>query len=130
MSRQPQRARTALTHADREAALLEAQSLLLRRLDRPARRIFLQRSLTLGGLSLLSGCSISDNKTVEAALERISRFNDRAQAWLFDPTQLAETYPESMITKPFPFNAYYDEDETPVVEEAGYKLELSGLITE
>ncbi len=130
MTKPQQRPSLLLARADCEAALLEAHSLLQRRLDRPARRMFLQRSLTLGGLSLLSGCSISDNKTVEAALERISRFNDKAQAWLFDPTQLAETYPESMITRPFPFNAYYDEDETPVVEEASYKLELSGLIAD
>ena len=120
----------SLTRSDRQAALSEARSLIRRRFEPPTRRIFLQRTLTLGGLSLLSGCSISDNKTVEAALQRISRFNDSAQAWLFDPTQLAPTYPESMITRPFPFNAYYDEGETPVVDEAGYRLELSGLIAD
>ena len=120
----------SLTRSDRQAALSEARSLIRRRFEPPTRRIFLQRTLTLGGLSLLSGCSISDNKTVEAALQRISRFNDSAQAWLFDPTRLAPTYPESMITRPFPFNAYYDEDETPVVDEAGYRLELSGLIAD
>ncbi len=124
------RAYPKLARADREAALSEARSLVLRQLDAPARRLFMRRSLTLGGLSLLSGCSISDNKTVEAALSRISRFNDRAQAWLFDPNQLAPTYSESMITRPFPFNAFYGEDETPVVKEAGYKLELGGMIAD
>ena len=37
---------------------------------------------------------------------KISYFNDDVQAWLFDPNRLAPTYPESMITRPFPFNAY------------------------
>jgi DMSO/TMAO reductase YedYZ molybdopterin-dependent catalytic subunit len=33
-----------------------------------------------------------------------------------------------MITRPFPFNAYYPEDEAPEVEGASYKLEISGLV--
>ena len=61
--------------------------------------------------SMLTGCSISNNEGVEAALTAISRFNDKVQGLIFDPTQLAPTYPESMITRPFPFNAYYSEDE-------------------
>jgi hypothetical protein len=52
----------------------------------PSRRAFLQRSLTLGGLVLLTGCSIrTARKTSKRALAAISRFNDRAQALLFDP---------------------------------------------
>ena len=51
-------------------------------------------------------------------LRRISRFNDRVQAWLFDPARLAPTYPDSMITRPFPFNAYYDIDQVPEVDAA------------
>lgn len=119
-----------LADVDSDAVLAEARKLIGRRVEQPARRAFLQRSLTLGGLSLLSGCSISDNSTVEAALTRISRFNDSAQAWLFDPNQLAPTYPESMITRPFPFNAYYGEDEVREVAEAGYRLEVTGLVAD
>ena len=115
---------------DSDAALAEARKLIGRRIEAPARRAFLQRSLTLGGLSLLTGCSISDNDSVEAALSRISRFNDKAQAWIFDPNQLAPTYPESMITRPFPFNAYYSEDEVREVDEASYKLEVTGLVAD
>ena len=43
-------------------------------------------------------------------------------------TKLAPTYPESAITKPFPFNAYYDEDEAPEVDGKTYKLEVAGLV--
>src|SRR6516165_8725352 len=94
---------------DGEAALKDALALLSRRIEQPARRAFLQRSLTLGGVAMLSGCSITDGDSVETALASISRFNDRVQGALFDPNLLAPTYPESMITRPFPFNAYYDE---------------------
>ena len=47
---------------------------------------------------------------------------------MFQPHKLAPTYPESAITKPFPFNAYYDEDEAPEVDGDTYKLEIDGLV--
>ncbi|WP_305806717.1 molybdopterin-dependent oxidoreductase, partial [Stenotrophomonas sp. YIM B06876] len=115
---------------DGEAVLREARSLIAGKLDQPARRAFLQRSLTLGGLSLLTGCSISDNASVEAALMKISRFNDKVQGLIFSPTQLAPTYTEAEITRPFPFNAFYSEDEVPEVDEASYKLEVTGLVAD
>jgi len=102
----------------------------LRRIEQPARRLFLQRSLTLGGLSLLTGCAITDGDSVEHALMKVSRFNDKVQGWLFDPNRLAPTYPDSMITRPFPFNAYYGEDEIRQVDAQSYRLELSGLVAD
>lgn len=102
----------------------------IKRVAQPSRRAFLQRSLTLGGLGLLTGCTPTTEEGVERALAAISRFNDRAQAFLFDPTRLAPTYPDSMITRPFPFNAYYGEDEVRVVDGAAWRLELSGLIAD
>jgi DMSO/TMAO reductase YedYZ molybdopterin-dependent catalytic subunit len=102
----------------------------LNRLEQPARRLFMRRSLTLGGLSLLTGCAITDSASAETALTRISRFNDKVQAWLFDPNRLAPTYPESMITRPFPFNAYYGEDKIPEVDADGFRLEVSGLVAD
>src|SRR5260221_1397061 len=115
-----------IASVDGDAVVKEA----LRRIDQPFRRLFLQRSLTLGGLSMLTGCAIVDDAGVETALMKVSRFNDRVQGWLFDPNQLAPTYPESMITRPFPFNAYYGEDEIRDVDEASYKLEITGLVAD
>ena len=109
---------------DKQAILEEA----VQRLAAPGRRDFLRRSLTLGGLSLLTGCTLTDKPTVQAALSRISRLNDDAQAWLFDPKRLAPTYPESMITQPFPFNAYYGEDEVRHVDGASYRLQVTGRV--
>ena len=99
-------------------------------LEQPARRLFMRRSLTLGGLSLLTGCAITDSKSAETALMNISRMNDKVQAWLFDPQLLAPTYPESMITRPFPFNAFYGEDEIPEVDANSFRLEVGGLVAD
>ncbi|MGK5065916.1 molybdopterin-dependent oxidoreductase [Janthinobacterium sp. RT4P48] len=102
----------------------------LRQIAQPSRRLFLQRGLTLGGLSLLTGCNVSDQSSIETALTAVSRFNDKVQGWLFDPGKLAPTYPDSMMTRPFPFNAYYGEDEVQEVDGDAWRLELSGLITD
>lgn len=95
-----------------------------------SKRNFLRRSLTLGGLSMLTGCALIDEVSVESALTRISRFNDEAQAWLFDPNRLAPTYPDSMITRPFPFNAFYSEDEVPEIDGDSFRLEVRGLVAD
>src|ERR1700693_5038267 len=92
------------------------------------RRLFLRGGTSLGALALLTGCDIIDGPAAERVLGKISRFNDRAQAWLFNPSKLAPTYPESAITRPFPFNAYYSEDEAPDVDGENYQLEIGGLV--
>ena len=94
------------------------------------RRLFLRRGLSLGALSLLSGCALTDDERVQQVLTAMSRWNDGAQAWLFDSRRLAPEFPESRITRPFPFNAFYDESEAPVVDPTDYKLEVGGLVRE
>src|SRR5260221_4714998 len=113
-----------IASVDGDAVVKEA----LRRIDQPSRRLFLQRSLTLGGLSMLTGCAMVDDASVEVALMKVSRFNGKVQGWLFDPNQLAPTYPESMITPPFPFNAYYGEHEIREVDADTYRLEGTGMV--
>ena len=92
------------------------------------RRLFLRGSFSLGALTLLSGCDLTDGDAVDRALWAMSRFNDRVQAALFNPNRLAATFPASAITKPFPFNAYYPESDVRIVDTAAWRLELSGLI--
>ena len=99
-----------------------------RHIVRLERRLFLKQGLSLGALTMLSGCDITDTEAVQKVLWSMSRWNDRVQAVIFDQNKLAPTYPESAITKPFPFNAFYSEAEAPRVDAAGYKLELGGLI--
>ena len=102
----------------------------LKQLDQPLRRRFLTQGLTLGGLSMLTGCSLVDDASVNTALMKFSRFNDEVQGWLFDPQRLAPTYPDSMITRPFPFNAYYGEDEIREVDGDAWRLEVTGLVAD
>ncbi len=102
----------------------------LRTMTAPTRRLFLQRGLTLGGLSLLTGCALDDSASINKLLTKISFLNDRVQAALFDPHALAPTYPESMITRPFPFNAYYGIDEVRHVDGDAFRLEVGGMVAD
>ena len=111
---------------DRESLTIDVR----RQLDAPSRRLFGKRILTLGGLAMLSGCSLSDDASVEAFLSRVSRMNDKVQAWLFDPNRLAPTYTEAQITRPFPFNAFYGIDEVTVVNGDDFRLKVGGLVRE
>jgi DMSO/TMAO reductase YedYZ molybdopterin-dependent catalytic subunit len=115
--------RNKIIFPDEQEIIKDATKLL----DMPSRRLFGKRALSLGALSLLSGCSLTDENSVDRMLMSVSRFNDRVQGWLFDPNRLAPTYPESMITKPFPFNAFYSEDEVPEIDD-DYTLKVSGLV--
>ena len=97
-------------------------------LPEPSRRLFLRGAGSLGALAVLGGCDIIDGDTSEHALRVVSRFNDRVQALLFNPHTLAPEYPESAITRPFPFNGYYSQDEAPDVDGETYQLEIGGLV--
>jgi DMSO/TMAO reductase YedYZ molybdopterin-dependent catalytic subunit len=94
------------------------------------RRLFLKQGLSLGALSLLSGCTLKDDDAVDRLLFAMSRFNDKMQAALFDPSRLAPTYAEADVATPFPFNAYYEEKDIPRIDGESYRLQLSGLIAD
>ncbi|MCB8882370.1 molybdopterin-dependent oxidoreductase [Acidisoma cellulosilytica] len=97
-------------------------------LKRVERRLLLKTGLSLGALTMLTGCNLSDGDEVDRALFAMSRFNDRVQALLFSKTRLAATFPASRITNPFRFNAFYDEDDAPEIDASDWKLEVSGLV--
>ncbi len=94
------------------------------------RRLFLKQGLSLGALSLLSGCTLKDDDAVDRLLFAMSRFNDRVQAALFDPLRLAPTYSDADVTTPFPFNAYYEEKDIPRIDGEDYRLQVSGLVAD
>jgi len=94
------------------------------------RRLLLRSSLSVGALAMLSGCNLQDNDQVDKVLWSMSRWNDRVQAWLFDPNRLAPTYAARQITTPFPFNAFYPEFDAPEIDGSTYRLEVSGLVAD
>ena len=110
-----------------DSAILDDHRPLIRSIER---RGFLRGGLTLGALTMLTGCNVAEPSSVQSALLSISSFNDRVQELLFDPTKLAPTYPASMILKPPRFNAYYDVGDVNEIDGHDWKLELSGLIAD
>jgi DMSO/TMAO reductase YedYZ molybdopterin-dependent catalytic subunit len=109
-----------------DRAILENHRPLIASLER---RGLIKGGLSLGALTMLTGCDVASEPSVSNALRAISSFNDEIQARLFDPNKLAPTYPESMVLKPPRFNAYYDVEDVKPVDGDTWRLELSGLIT-
>jgi DMSO/TMAO reductase YedYZ molybdopterin-dependent catalytic subunit len=114
-----------LTSSTSESKELPRTSVAARQIER---RLFLRQGLSLGALTLLTGCDVTDKSAVQSVLNGISRWNDRAQAALFNPARLMPTYPESRAVKDFRYNAYYGASKVPNIDGATYKLNLSGLI--
>ncbi|QWA13250.1 molybdopterin-dependent oxidoreductase [Sodalis ligni] len=99
-------------------------------LYRLQRRLLLRSGLTLGALTMLTGCNMQDGDDVDKVLWAMSRWNDRVQAWLFSDRRPAQTYRPDQITTPFRFNAFYPEDNVPEVDIATWQLDVSGLVTD
>lgn len=120
--------KTDLSANDAQDLVNEAQRLLAQKLSGASRRRFLTQGLTLGGVAMLTGCDVSDNPDVEGVLNRVSRFNDRIQSWLFGGHRMAPEYTLADVTRPFPFNAFYGEEDIPSVEGDTYQLAIHGLV--
>ncbi|GLH55439.1 molybdopterin-dependent oxidoreductase [Pseudomonas atacamensis] len=117
---------TESTKTTRQRVRLEpAQQLELENIQR---RHFLRAGLTVGAMSMLTGCNLQDGDQVDKVLWAMSRWNDRVQAWLFSGRKLAPTFARAQITKPFPFNAFYGQDDIPEVDLTSYSLAVSGRI--
>lgn len=107
--------------------VLDANRTLIERIER---RGFLRGSLTLGALTLLTGCDVSNEPSVQHTLRGISEWNDRVQAFLFNPKRLAPTFTEAEVLKPPRFNAFYSQNEVKPVDVRTWKLELAGMISD
>jgi DMSO/TMAO reductase YedYZ molybdopterin-dependent catalytic subunit len=94
------------------------------------RRQLLRGGLSLGGLTLLTGCDISDADAVQRALKAVSGWNDRVQAALFSGTRLAPTFDPSLAVKNFRYNAWYPAAQAPKLDAESYRLSLAGLIAD
>ena len=108
-----------------DPGILDNHRPLLRGIER---RGLFRGGLSLGALTMLTGCNLDDDKSVQTALRAISSFNDKVQALLFDPDKLAPTYKESQVLKPPRFNAFYEIEDVKPVNGDTWRLELAGLI--
>jgi DMSO/TMAO reductase YedYZ molybdopterin-dependent catalytic subunit len=94
------------------------------------RRGVLRGAISLGALTLLTGCDVTEEEPVQKALRAVSAWNDRVQAAIFRPDHLAPTFPAAQVVKPPRFNAYYDIEDVKPVDGASWKLELAGRIAD
>jgi DMSO/TMAO reductase YedYZ molybdopterin-dependent catalytic subunit len=92
------------------------------------RRKLLRGAISLGALTMLTGCSVSDTDAVQSVLRAVSAFNDKVQELIFRPDHLAPTYSEDQVVKPPRFNAYYEIEDVKPVDGNTWKLELGGRI--
>lgn len=91
------------------------------------RRSVLRGTFSVGALSMLTGCSVSDTGPAQALLTAMSSFNDKVQELIFRPNHLAPTYREDQVVKPPRFNAFYDIEDVKPVDSKSWKLEIAGL---
>jgi DMSO/TMAO reductase YedYZ molybdopterin-dependent catalytic subunit len=92
--------------------------------------LFLRQTLSLGALTLLTGCDISDQDGVQKMLHAMSRWNDKVQALLFSRQTLAPSFAESDVVHDFRYNAFFPAAAAPKLSPADYRLELSGQIAD
>jgi DMSO/TMAO reductase YedYZ molybdopterin-dependent catalytic subunit len=110
-----------------DQSVLTENKTLIEEIDR---RKLLRGAVSLGALSLLTGCDVTDKSAVQSVLQAVSSWNDGVQALLFRPNHLAPTFTEAQVVKPPRFNAYYEITEVKPVDGASWKLELAGLIAD
>jgi DMSO/TMAO reductase YedYZ molybdopterin-dependent catalytic subunit len=110
-----------------DPGILHEHKALIEKIDR---RNVLRGTLSLGALTLLTGCDVTVSDQVQTALRAVSTWNDRVQELIFWPNHLAPTYPESQVMRPPRYNAYYGVDEVKPVDSSRWRLELSGRIAD
>src|SRR5271170_1830919 len=92
------------------------------------RRNVLRGAVSLGALTMLTGCDVSEIDPVQKALRAVSAWNDRVQGAIFRPHHLAPTYSAAQVRKPPRFNAHFPIEEVKPIDGATWSLELAGLI--
>jgi DMSO/TMAO reductase YedYZ molybdopterin-dependent catalytic subunit len=83
-----------------------------------------------GAVTTAAGWAAVRPKDAKYLLQHVSRWNDLAQAALFSPDRLAQTYSPDAITRPFPFNGFYPESLAPEVDGTNWRLRVEGRVRE
>ena len=104
-----------------DQSILAEHKTLLAQIDR---RSLLRGTISLGALSLLTGCNVTDRSAVQSVLTAVSSWNDLVQAFLFRPNHLVPTYSEAQVVKPPRFNAYYEIEQVKPVDAGSWKPSL------
>jgi DMSO/TMAO reductase YedYZ molybdopterin-dependent catalytic subunit len=94
------------------------------------RRNVLRGAVSLGALTMLTGCDVSEIDPVQKALRVVSAWNDRVQEAIFRPHHLAPTFSAAQVRKPPRFNAHFPIEDVKPVDGATWRLELAGRIND
>jgi DMSO/TMAO reductase YedYZ molybdopterin-dependent catalytic subunit len=113
-------------HSIDQSPLAENRKLL----DDIDRRGLIRGAVSLGALTMLTGCDVSEIDSVQKALRAVSSWNDTVQQTIFRSQHLAPTFSPSQVIKPPRFNAYYDIEDVKPVDGATWQLELAGRIAD
>jgi len=92
------------------------------------RRDLLRGAVSLGAVTMLTGCDVSEIGPVQKGLRAVSAWNDGIQETIFRKHHLAPTFSPSQVVKPPRFNAYYPIEDVKPVDGATWTLELAGRI--
>src|SRR4029077_17626728 len=92
------------------------------------RRGLLRGAVSLGALTMLTGCDVSEIDSVQKGLRAVSAWNDGVQQTIFRANHLAPTLSLAQVKKPPRFNAYYPIEDVKSVDGATWTLELAGRI--
>jgi DMSO/TMAO reductase YedYZ molybdopterin-dependent catalytic subunit len=112
-------------------SVLKADRKLLRSVNQDLnRRGLLRGAVSLGALTMLTGCDVTEDDSVQKVLRAVSAWNDGVQELIFRPNHLAPTFSPSQVVKPARFNAYYDIEDVKPLDGANWKLELAGRIAD
>src|SRR5947199_2014975 len=71
------------------------------------RRGLLRGAISLGALTMLTGCDVSEIDSVQNGLRAVSAWNDGVQQAIFRANHLAPTFSPAQVKKPPRYNAYY-----------------------
>jgi DMSO/TMAO reductase YedYZ molybdopterin-dependent catalytic subunit len=110
-----------------DQSILKENKTLLEKIDR---RGVLRGSLSLGALTFLTGCDITNESAVQSVLTAVSSWNDGAQALLFSQSHLAPTFTEAEVVRPARYNGFLDVEDIKPVDGKTWKLELGGRISD
>jgi DMSO/TMAO reductase YedYZ molybdopterin-dependent catalytic subunit len=92
------------------------------------RRGLLRGAFSLGTLTTLTSCDVSEIDSVQKGLRAVSAWNDGVQKAIFRKNHLAPTFNPAQVVKPPRFNAYYSIEDVKPVDGATWTLELTGRI--
>ena len=90
------------------------------------RRGVLRGAISLGALTLLTGCDVTEEEPVQKVLRAVSSWNDGVQAALFRPDHLAPTFSPAQVVKPPRFNAHFDVEDVKPVDGATWNWNWPG----